>query len=348
MTASMRSLQISEQDGPTLEDLGVTETAIPDAGPADVLVEVEATSVGLTVYRRIERFLDGDGSLPRIPGHEIVGTVRETGNCVTHLEPGDRVAAYYYLSCDRCDACRSGREPLCEDPRGQVGVDIDGGFAEYASLPENTAIEIPDGLDPVQATVVPDAVGTPYHVASRRANVEPGDRVMVLGAGGGVGIHLVQMVQYFGGDVTAVDLDDDKLDRCRDLGAERTINTAADSFTGTFTVGGRPYDAVVDFTGATDLIEGAVDVLADGGRLVNMTGFEGATIEIPTRALVRGEREVAGSRYCSKGEFRAAAELVADGTIEPVISEVVELDELTDLLGRIAAAEHLGRGAVTP
>lgn len=339
MAELMECLQIESWGG----DLERTTVPVPEPGPGEVLVEVEATSVGLTVRNSINGDLGDDpANLPRIPGHEIVGRVAETGVGVDGLEPGDHVGAYFYLNCGRCSACRSGHEPLCEDLGGYVGIDLDGGFAEFAVLPAGNALELPDDLDPVDATVVPDALATPYHVANQRAKVEPGDDVLILGAGGGVGIHLVQMVQHFGGRAHAVDRVPEKLDVCRELGATSTVDTSETSLDTVDTT----FDAVVDFTGATSLLETATSMLAPRGRLVNLTTFPGRSIDVSPREQVLGEVEVVGSRYCSKYEYLRCGDLVADGEIEPIVTEVVELADVPELLERIADGEVTGRGAV--
>lgn len=345
MADTMRCLRLHDWGG----ELQLDEVSVPAVGATDVLVSIEATSVGLTVANAINGDLGDDpADLPRIPAHEIVGRVVETGPGVDHLHGGDLVAAYFYLSCDHCANCRRGRESLCENFEGFVGVDIDGGYAEYVRLPATNAIELPDDIDPVDATVVPDAVGTPYHVATERANVDPGDSVLVLGAGGGVGIHMVQMAQYFGGSVTAVDLVDEKLARCASLGAEHTVNTSEESVTAYAEAEGLRYDAIIDFTGAMDLLESVVPLLETRGRLVNLTTFPGDRLPIAPRAQVFGETEIVGSRYCWKHEFLRSAELVADGVIEPVISETVDLESVPRLLERIRAGELVGRGAMVP
>ncbi|MFB6130449.1 MAG: alcohol dehydrogenase catalytic domain-containing protein [Salinigranum sp.] len=345
MVETMRCLQIPEWGG----DLELAEVPVPSVGPTDVLVDGEATSVGLTVANVINGDLgDDDEDLPRIPGHELVGRVAETGDGVTHLREGDLVTAYFYLSCGHCDACRRGDDSLCENLGGFVSVDVDGGFAEYARLPAGNAIPLPEDLDPVEATVVPDALATPYHVANQRADVEPGDDVMILGAGGGVGIHLVQVARYFGGTVTAVDRVEEKLARCADLGAEHTIDTDETSLADYADERGLEYDAVVDFTGAMDLVEEAADLLGHRGRIVNLTTFPGRTLDVSPRAQVFAETEVVGSRYCSKYELRRAAELLAEGAVEPVISEVVPMEDVPDLLDSIRAGDVVGRGAMKP
>ena len=345
MPETMAALRITEWGGA----LEAVDAPVPEPGPTDVLVEVEATSVGLTVANAINGDLGDDpANLPRIPAHEVVGRVAERGRGVDHLEVGDLVAAYFYLACDACDACLRGREPLCADLAGYVGIDIDGGFAEYARLPAANALALPDGIDPVEATVVPDAVATPYHVAADRAAIEPGDHVMVLGAGGGVGIHLVQMAQHFGATVTAVDRAADKLAECARLGAAHAVDATETDVVDYAGSEGLRYDAIVDFTGAMDLLESVLPLLTERGRFVNLTTFPGDRLPVSPRDQVFAETEVVGSRYCGKYELVRAAELVADGTIEPVISEVATLREVPALLDRIRSGELVGRGAMRP
>ena len=345
MPETMDCLRIEAWDGV----LHRADAPVPDVGPTDVLVEVEATGVGRTVDKYVNGGMGDDpADLPRIPGHEFVGTVAESGAAVAGLSPGDRVTAYFHIGCGHCRYCQAALDPLCENHGGHVGVEMDGGFAEYARLPADMAIPVPDGIGPVAATAIPDAIATPYHVASRRAEVGPGDRVAVLGAAGGVGIHMLQVARAFGAEVTAVDIDDGKLEACADLGAEHLVNVADGDPAAALAEPGIDYDAVVDFTGETALLEAAVDRLAPRGRLVCLASAAGVDVGVPTKALVRGEIDVMGSRYCSKAELREAADLVASGTVEPVVSEVVGFDGVADLLERIVDDEVVGRGATTP
>lgn len=343
--SSMECLQITEWGG----SLERAERARPEPGEGEVLIDVEATGVGLTVSNAIAGDLGDDpANLPRIPGHEIVGRVAATGSGPTHLREGELVAAYFYLSCGHCDACRRGRDSLCLNLDGYVSVDVDGGFADYVVLPAKNVIEIPDELDPVEATAIPDAIATPYHVMNQRAAVDPGGDVLILGAGGGVGIHLVQMAQLFGASVTAVDRVQPKLDRCRELGATHVVNTETEPFEDALDALGSTYDAVVDFTGATELLEASRSYLAPRGRLVNLTTFPGRSIDLDPRRQVFGETAVVGSRYCSKYELRRSAELVATGDIDPVVTETASLPDAPQLLDRIRSGEVIGRGALVP
>lgn len=336
----MECLTVTEPGGP----LELDRAPVPAIGPTDVLVDVDATSVGLTVYNKIHGSLTDSSLLPRIPGHEVVGRVAEIGEGVTSVEPGEFVGAYFYLSCGYCDPCRRAREPLCENLAGQVGVEIDGGFAEYVRLPEPNVITLAADLDPIAASAIPDAIATPYHIADRRAAIAPGDAVLVLGAGGGVGIHLVQMARYFGGTVTAVDQTAEKLEACAELGADAVLDTTERPITDLEA----RFDVIVDFTGSMALIEDAVGLLGRHGRFVHLASAYGRTYDVAPRALVGREIDVVGSRYCSKYELRRCSDLVADGVIEPIVTEVVDLGGVPELLDAIASGAVIGRGAVTP
>lgn len=339
MSRTMECLQIESWGG----ELKQATKPIPSPDPTEVLIEVEAVSVGLTVHNSIQGDLGNNPEhLPRIPGHEVIGRIAKTGIGVDSLEAGDPVGVYFYLNCGHCLLCESGYEPLCENFRGYTGIDIDGGFAEYMVVPAENALSIPAQLDPVDASVIPDALATSYHIVNQRARVTPGDDVLILGAGGGVGIHLLQMVQYFGGRSHALDQASEKLKYCRNLGASSTINTRETVLTQIDHV----FDVIVDFTGSIDLIESALSHLAPRGRLVNLTTFPGRSINLSLRDQVLQEAEVVGSRYCSKNEFLRCGELLAEGVIEPVVSDIVALDDVPDLLSRITDDNVTGRGAL--
>jgi len=320
----------------------------PTAGSGEVLIAVRACGVGLTVVNYMSGRLGRPESLPRVPGHEFTGVVVATGPGVIGVRPGDRVMSYFYLTCGRCDLCRSGREPLCRNHGGYVGVHRDGGYAELVALPEANVLPLPDGVPFVGGTVIPDAVATPYHVCASRADVRVGDRVLVIGAGGGVGIHMVQMARLFGGRVVAVDRDDAKLEHCRRLGADAAVNiTAPDAHDRARTALDGGATVAIDLVGSRETLAWAFGLLGPGARMVMLTTFEGAGLDVVARQMVMGELTLLGSRYCSRPEVLAAARLVRDGAITPVISQVAPLADVEGLHGLLRAGSLLGRGAVT-
>ena len=321
---------------------------LPDPQPKDgeLLVRVEACGVGLTVLNCIRGDLGGDpGDLPRVPGHEFVGTVAATGLGVDPGWVGQRVMAYFYLFCGRCPKCLAGREPLCRELAGYMGVDRDGGYAEFAVLPARNVVPVPRGVDPVLATAIPDAIATPVHVA-RRSAMAPGDRVAVIAAAGGVGIHMVQVARMYGARVAGLEVGQRKLAALEsDFGVDAVESSdfaavrLPDGWNG-------KADVVVDLLGSASSLEWSAEALDAGGRLVLLTTFHGITVPVSPRALVLGQGTVLGSRYASRHDLQLAAEHVAAGRVRPVVSDTADwtdVDRLHDLLEK---GQLLGRGAL--
>jgi len=323
---------------------------VPDPVPAsgDVLIQVEACGVGLTVLNCMGGQLGARPEhLPRIPGHEVVGTVLRSGPAAPDVREGDRVMAYFYLTCGVCDFCRLGHEPLCLNFAGHVGVARDGGYAESVVLPAANALPVPAGIPPVAATAIPDAIATPYHVC-RRAGIGPGDVAIVFGGGGGLGIHMVQMVRAFGGEAIAVDLGPAKLEAARAVGAAAVDFTAPDFADQVRAVAPRGVTAAVDFVGRPETLARALETLGRRGRLVTLTTFPGVTVPVSPRHLVLNEISLMGSRYASRWEVLQAAHLVAAGKIRPVVSETVPLADVRTLHDKLRSRTLIGRGAVIP
>ena len=230
--------------------------------------------------------------------------------------------------------------------RGQVGIATDGGYAEYMTLPAANFIPVPDGIDPVAATAITDAIATPFHV-SRRAGVSGGDVVLVIGAAGGVGIHMIQMTRLFGAEVIAVDLGEAKLAACREAGARAALDFDSPGVLGALrATAPRGATVAIDLVGSRETLTFALEALGPRGRLVLLTTFQGVTMDLSPRRMVAQEISVLGSRYASRYELAQAAELVAAGRIRPVVSEVVTLEDVGKLHAKLRARTLLGRGAI--
>lgn len=313
----------------------------PQAGSDEVLIEVEACGVGLTVLNCIAGHLDDSpGLLPRVPGHELVGRVTDAGPGAEGLV-GRRVVAYFYLVCGTCSACTSGTDPQCANLGGWVGVHRDGGYAPWVTLPALNVVPVPDELDPVAATVVPDAVATPVHVG-HRASIGPDDRVAVIGAGGGVGMHMLQVARLRGAATAGLDLA--KFTEIERLGAIAVDATEIGSVGDVFAEG--PPTVVIDFIGNEQTARWALDRLAMGGRLVQLTTFPNRPVTFQAREMVFRELTIFGSRYSWRSQVAEAGRLVAAGDITPVIGEIRGPDEVLDLHDMLRERELVGRGAL--
>lgn len=338
----MRAAQISSWGG-ALEPV---ERLEPVPGVGEVVVRVAACGVGLTVLNCIRGDLGDDpGKLPRVPGHELAGTVEAVGPGGDERLVGSRVVAFFYLSCGTCRQCVAGFEPLCERSGGYLGVDRDGGYAELCVLPAFNVLPLPPSLDLVEATTVPDAVATPVHVA-RRAGIRPGGRVAVVGAGGGVGIHMAQVAAVFGADVAGLDVDETKLDFLERELALRAVDSSDFDRVRLPPGWGAAADVVVDFVGSRASLEWGLRSLGPNGTLVCTTTFHGRAFEVAPRRLVLAQLSLLGSRYASRHEVGLATELVASGRVRPVIGRRVGLDQLESLHEELRQGTLLGRGAL--
>lgn len=327
-------------------ELRAEELAEPEPREGELLIEVEACGVGLTVLNCLRGDLGDDpADLPRVPGHEVVGRVVAAGAGAGRERVGERVAAYFYLFCGSCPRCLAGTEDLCASHGGYLGVDRDGGYARRCVLPARNAIRLPDGIDPVLATVVPDAVATPVHVV-RRAEIGPGDRVAVLGAGGGVGIHMVQVARVHGADVLGLEVDARKLAYLAD---ELGIAAASSADFGSVALPDRwrgRADVVVDLLGRPASLGWALAVLGTGGRLVTLTSFKGVAAPVAPRDLVLRQLSILGSRYATRAELDHAARLVASGAVRAVVGRREGPDSVTAIHEDLRAGRLLGRGAL--
>jgi propanol-preferring alcohol dehydrogenase len=338
----MKAMVMKEWNGPyELED-----RPIPEVGPPDVLIKIKACGIGYTLTNlRAGRL---GGSVPRIIGHEIGGIVEDIGPMVTTCKPGDRVCVSFYLTCGHCKWCVNGRETLCENFGGYVGAAIDGGFAEYAKIPERNVLPIPEGIGFAEAGVTTDAVATNWHVFKERCKTKPNDRVLVVGAGGGVGIHTVQVAKVFGAHVIGVDVSDEKLELAEKYGADEVINVAGKEMSQEImkiTAGGG-VDAVVDMVCTKQTLKEDIKSLGVGGTLVVVGVPQDVTsLDFEPMRLLRDELNLTGCRCATRQEIKESLELVRRGVIRPAVINTFPLDEANRVQKFIDNMELLGRTA---
>jgi len=320
----------------------------PVAGPGEAVARVITCGSGLTIQhikagRRPAQF-------PRIIGHEITGEIVAVGAGVSGLKVGDGVTAYYYLNCGHCRWCLANFEPLCAHSGGNVGLNCDGGYAEYIKLPAHIFIKLPAGLDykahPAEIGVVTDALATPYKVL-RRARVQAGETVAIFGAGGGVGIHQVMMAKWARARVIAVDVAAHKFDACRTAGADATINPHnCDAAAALLDLtDGEGVDVVIDYVSATATLEAGAKALGRHGRLVTLGGA-GQPFQASARDMLNKEQDLLGSRYVTRSDILAAFDLVARGEVWPLVTDVRPLAEAEAVHERVERGEVIGRAVL--
>ncbi|MBW1941723.1 MAG: zinc-binding dehydrogenase [Deltaproteobacteria bacterium] len=340
----MKAMVMHEWNGPYVEE----DRPIPEVGPLDVLIKVKACGAGYTLTG-LRAGLNG-GSLPRIIGHEIGGIVEEVGPMVTTCKPGDRVCVSFYLTCGHCKWCVRGRETLCDNFGGFVGAAIDGGFAEYAKIPASNVIPIPEGIGFAEAGVTTDAVATNWHVFKERCKTKPNDRVLVVGAGGGVGIHTIQVAKIFGAHVIGADVSDEKLELAKKYGADEVINVTGKEMSKEVMklTEDSGVDAVVDMVSTKQTFEESVKSLGRGGThvLIAVPRPRGpADFNIDGGRFIFDEITITGCRCATRQEIRESLELVQRGLVKPVVMNTFPLGEANKVQELIDNMALLGRTA---
>jgi len=195
----------------------------------EVLVEVKACALNhLDIF--VRNGLPGiEIPLPHILGNDVAGVVREVGKLVNWVKTGDEVMVQPGVSCGHCEACLSGQDNLCRE-YDIVGYRRDGGYAELVAAPGVNVIPKPAELSWEEAAALPLVTVTAWHMLVTRANVQPGEDVLVHAAGSGVGSIAIQIAKLRGARVITTASSDDKLAKARELGADQTINYTSDDW----------------------------------------------------------------------------------------------------------------------
>ncbi|MFB6105152.1 MAG: alcohol dehydrogenase catalytic domain-containing protein [Halobacteriaceae archaeon] len=347
--ASMQAVVLEEWGG----DLSVQSVDRPSPGATEVVVDVQACGVTRTIENAIQGGLSDDPALtPRIPGHEFAGVVSEVGDAVDAVEVGDGVLAYFYLVCGSCEACRRGDTAQCLEMDGWVGVHREGAYAEQAVMPAANVLPLPDQASYAAGAVATDGLATPIHVCDR-AGIDDTDTLLIVGAAGRVGIHLAQLAALRGAHVLAADVTDDRLAHVDEYtpGHVTPIDARGEAFAERVRAE-TPYrdgpTVVVDTVGDKETLETAWETLAMDGRLVSLTTHHDRALDRPLREFVERERAVLGSRYATKDEVVRAARLLADGRIDPVITDTVDLEAVPAVHDALHSGETAGMTVLDP
>ena len=323
---------------------------VPDPIPqnGEAVAKVLACGSGLTIQH--VKAGRTKVNFPIIIGHEITAEIIELRGDCGELKVGMPVTAYFYLTCGHCKWCKINRETLCDNFKGYIGRQINGGYAEYISLPAKNFIPIPLSINykenPVETGIISDAISTPLKVI-KKARISITDKVGVIGAGGGLGIHMLRMLNLYNVKTIAIETKQIKEKSCRDSGASEFINPNSNSkkeviedFTNNCGL-----DVVIDFVSSKSSLETGTELLGNGGRLVTLGG-SGEFFNIDSGNILLKEIEIIGSRYCSKQEVIDSLNLVSRGLITPLVTEKVSPYQANDLHERIEKGNVIGRAGI--
>lgn len=325
------------------DKLEIKEVPKPTLEYGEVLVKIEACGVCHTDLHAAHGDWPVKPKLPLIPGHEGVGIVEEIAEGVTSIKVGDRVGIpWLYSACGECEYCLTGRETLCLDQLNG-GYSVDGGYAEYCKAPANYVAKIPDNVDPVEIAPILCAGVTTYK-ALKVSEAKPGDWVAIYGIGG-LGHVALQYAKAMGFNVIAVDIQDEKLELAKELGADITINGMSTD----------PVQAIQDQVGGVQAavsvavtkiaFEQAYKSVKRGGTLV-VVGLPHADLPIPIFDTVLNGVTVRGSIVGTRKDMQEAIEFAAQGKVKTKI-ETAPLDSINEVFDKMEKGQINGRIVLT-
>jgi len=342
----MKAITFSEHGGP--EVLRYTEVAEPKINPTEVLVRVRACALNhLDLW--VRRGLPGvQIPMPHTPGSDISGEVAKVGELVTRVKVGQKVLLAPGLSCGQCPACVGGADNKCR--RYTIfGYMVDGGCAEFVKSPEVNVIPIPGDLSFDEAAAVPLVFLTAWHMLMGRAQLLPGEDLLVLGAGSGIGSAAIQIGKLIGARVIATAGSDAKLSKAKELGADEVINHAKQKIADEVKrlTDRRGVDVVFEHVG-TATWEASMASLAAAGRLVTCGATTGFEAKIDIRYLFSRHISVLGSYMGSKAELYAVLKLIGQRKLRAVIDRTIPLAQCAHAHEILESREQFGKIVLNP
>lgn len=341
----MKAIVFHEQGG--IDKLRYEEVATPAISSSEILVQVKACAVNhLDIRARRDR--PEVEPFPHILGSDISGDVVEVGTEVHNVAAGDRVVLSPCIPCEQCPDCVNGDENMC-DFQELLGFQTNGGYAEYVKAPAKNAIQISSSLSYVDASAMPIAYLTAWHMLVTRARVRPGDDVLVLSAGSGVGSAGLQIAKLCGARVFATASTDEKLERARQMGADFTINYRETDFSVSVleSTDGRGVDVVFEHVGSATWDQ-SVSSLAKKGRLVSCGVTTGNIGEIDIRKMYQKQLTLMGSALGTTAELQTIIRLAEQQKLTPIIAQVLPLQEAAEAHRIIEARENFGKICLQP
>jgi NADPH:quinone reductase-like Zn-dependent oxidoreductase len=342
----MKAIAFEKHGGP--EVLVLRELPMPVPKANEVRVKVKAVALNhLDVWVR-EGWPGLKLQMPHILGSDIAGTVDAVGAEITEIAVGTDVVVNPGLSCGACARCLSGDDNLCKR-YVIIGEHVAGGYAEYVCVPRQNVLLKPRRLSFEDAACLPLTFLTAWTMLVRRAELKPGETVLVQAAGSGVGSAAVQIAKMIGAKVIATASTDAKLQRAQQLGADHVINYATHDFLAEVKriTDRQMVDVVFEHVGASTF-EKSVACLPYGGRLVTCGATSGHEAKLDLRVLFYKRLSLLGSTMGSKGDLFQILSLVDEGKLKPVMDRTLPLERAAEAHALLSERKAFGNIVLTP
>lgn len=340
----MRAI-VFQEHSPSTEVYQLSEsTPIPVIAPDEVLVRVQYAALNrLDDYVRIG-WKGLKLEFPHIPCSDFSGVIAAVGDKVSGWSVGQRVTANPLLWCGRCEACVRGEHNRCQNGK-ILGEDVRGACAEYVQVPASNLIAIPENFEMTRAAAASLVYVTAWHSLMTSGNLRAGERVLIVGAGGGVNTAALQIAKLAGCEVYVIASNSDKARQTLSIGADwvhdRSIepNWSRAVYASTRR---RGIDMVVDNVGKDTWIE-SLRTLRPGGRLVTVGGTTGYDVTLPVNLIFGRHLSIIGSTMGSQGDYSKVMELIFANKLSPVIDSIYPINEFRSAIDRMRANQQFGK-----
>jgi NADPH:quinone reductase-like Zn-dependent oxidoreductase len=348
----MKAVLFHHHGGPQV--LEYTDFPTPEPKPGEALVRLRAAALN-----RVDVFVRNGWpglklELPHIPGADGAGDVITLGGLSDEetlrssrlrgsIDIGDRVVINANLGCGQCEYCLAGKDNLCNDWH-LLGETVRGTYAEYIALPVRQFYKLPNDFDFHQAAASALVYQTAWHSLVKRGNLQGGEMVLVIGAGGGVNTASVQIAKLMGAQVVVVGSEAGKLAMAESLGADILIDRSKDenwSKSVFLATNKRGVDVVVDNVGTTFMH--SLRTLRKGGRLLTVGNSGGPKFEIDNRYLFAKHLSIIGSTMSTLEDFREVMDLIVSGRLKPVMDKTFPLKDAAAAQDRLEKNENFGK-----
>lgn len=343
----MKAIRFHEHGGP--EVLKYEDIPEPVPGPGECLVKVKATTLNGADAMTVAGIPGLTIPLPMIPGIDTAGEIAALGPGVdgSKWAVGDRVSVYGIIPVDTAFRL--------------MGETLPGACCEYITIAQTNLLPIPDNVSYVQAAALPVAYGTALRMMVKRAQVKAGEKVLILGATGGVGTCCVQLAKMAGAEVLACGSTGWKVERLKELGADHVVNVSEQDFVEeSRRIFGKPgvavgdkvkgiggADIVVNYTGG-DTLEPSQKALSSNGRMVVCGATAGYQSSIDLRYIWSFEQQIIGSNGWDIDDQAQLLKMVSEGRLDPIIHAERPLKEYPLALRELIDREVFGKSAVLP
>lgn len=322
------------------QNMDIEEREIPEPGPDEVVLRQDLTGI---CFRDI---LTRDGFFPRlntpiIPGHEVSGTIDKIGSSVDYFQIGDRVTSLIYTPCGHCYNCVSGNENLCINKK-TLGENIDGAYSKFVKLNQRNLVKVPDNVNPELAAISACVTGMLVNALKRVGGITEGSRVVITGAGGGVGTHAIQIAKAFGADVVAVTSSPWKVESLYGLGADHVISSEGEFNKKVKEIWKEGANISLENTGDATFNE-SFRSLGFGGKMVVVGNLKPSSPPLQLGVLILKGNTISGNISSTRRDMIDALEMSRKKKIKAVVSEEISIDEVNNAFERIKAKKNVGR-----